>query len=191
MNPLCDLLLEAFNNGIEDLNRAIKMKDAISKSVNTILEVTDPATLNNQIPDMNLTLNLTQINDIINSCPGQFPNIAAINTQATKFIKDYLNRMNGSPLGQLSSFIKTLDDMSAPLKDTVDTLYNYLTCLQKICNLANSDFSNYWTQVTNLKSQLNMDANGKINILDNTTKNALDSYQTKITSVKNQLSIFK
>lgn len=190
-NPLCSILETSLSTGISKLRKAISMQNAIKKQTDHLIAMTDLTTVINEIPDFDLSLNTDIINAMKNSCPGQFPDLPAINSTIADSLKDYLNDLKGSPLGQLSSLVDSLNSYMSPISALNNTLFNYLVCLKNICNLTQAEFDTQWQSLTNLKTALNLDSNGKPQILDSTTKSVMDLYGLKVYDMKQQMKAFK
>lgn len=190
-NPICQILQTSLLTGTSKINKAIAMQNAIKKQADDIIALTDLNTAISQVPDFDVALNTDYINAIKNSCPGQFPDLSAINSTIADSLKDFLNDLKGSPLGQLSSLVDSLSSFMKPISELQNKLFNYLTCLRNICALSQMDFDSQWQILTNLQTSLNLDNDGNPQILDVTTKNILNNYNTKITSIKEQVKVFK
>lgn len=183
INPICDVLTQALDAGLEKLNKAVAFQKMIKTQADNIIALTDLSTALDAIPTINPNLTPAELNAIIASCPGQFPDIPSINSFLSKGLKDYLNSLRGSPLGSLSSMINSLNEYMKPMNDSINSLYNYLTCMRNICGFVQG-FDSKWTSITNAKTLLNLDSSGNPQILSSTTKNIVSSYDGKVNSMK-------
>lgn len=192
MNPICVLLPAQIEAGIKILEKAVAFQTTIKKTVDTIIAVTDLSSLIDSIPEpgFSFSANPSELNAILNSCPGQFPNIPAINASFSLGIKGYLDFLKGSPLGILKAYLDPLNAIMAPLPDLIETLKNYLTCMQNLCGLLEADFNETMGRILQVESNLNLGPGGTPQILDSATAAIMNDYNNRVDSIKSQLSSF-
>ena len=161
-------------------------------SLNQIVNIQKLADLNNllnQIPNTDLILNADQINAILKSCPGAFPDIPSINLMMFEGIKDYLNFLKINPLGKISGFMDSLNSIMVPVNDTIAQLRNYATCLRNLCDYV--DFENKWQEISNIEEVLNLDDDGNPQILDDVAKSTTAEYTSRVNSLTETMENYK
>ena len=190
LNPICTVLPRMLENGISKLNKAIAFQSSMKRTVDALIAIINLEDEINKLPgDINPAVDTSQINAILTSCPGMFPDLPGINLAFKTGIQDTLKFLNNSPLGVLNSYMDSLDGYMKPIANLADDMLNYLTCMKNLCGLAQSIYDQKFTEIVGLKTGLNLDSNGKPQILNQAATNARNSYMSKVNGLKDSLSL--
>ena len=189
VNPICTVLEKNLETGLKTLDNAYKFQAMIQQQVKNIQELADLSSLLDAIPNENLILDTTQLNAILESCPGAFGSVDEINLAMFEGLKDYLGFLKTDPLGKLSGLADSLTSYMEPIKDISDQLRNYAVCLRNIC--AYTDFDVAWRQISNAERLLNLDADGTPQILDSTVQNLKTQYESRVATLTNAMDVYK
>lgn len=185
INPMCNILSMALTTLLAELRALNILQETIKNQIDEIVALGDINTLLNALPDVNLIFNPEQINEVLRSCPGIFSDLPTFKLELTKIFKEILNNWigSGNPLGKLLVLKQVLDDILAPVKSKIEKVLAYLTCLNKICGLLETDFTTLYQHIFDLNNQFNLDENGKP-ILNPVVTNVLTAYQTRIDNLR-------
>lgn len=183
-NPICIVLLPQFEAALVTLGKAKEFQRLVVAQAKAIEDVTHLWGQVELIPDIPITFDAGQINNILNSCPGTFGNINDINLNLTKGMNDFIKNNKGNPLGIISALNKGLNTKMKKMEELMNNAFGWLTCMKNLCGLEQAIYDSYLSSLNTAKSDLGI-LNGKSTAMGSNIGYCVTSYNTKMGTIKN------